>query len=99
MSSVAASAIRHLEKMVEKIKTGIIVFSRNPPKLLEYIMVKTVIVSDKIEEAIVVMIKNFTNLMAMLQRSLSRSILLASLWFGLLFTMALLLLAVIYSIG
>ncbi len=99
LSSIAASSLRYLERLVEKIKKGIVNFSANPPGLLEYLLVKVVRLGDRIEYGIVYIVGRFTEKMSIIQKSLARSVLLASLWIGLLFTLALMLIAVLLSWG
>lgn len=99
MSSLGASALRHLEKLLDKIKKGTRIIGRSPPKLLEYIleyiMVGIVRAGEKIETGLVHYINLIMKYLLKFQKSLFESVLLASLWAGLLFTIALLVIAVL----
>ncbi len=95
MSSLGASALRHLEKLLEKIKKGTGVIGRSPPKLLEYIMVSIVRAGEKIELVIIYFVNLIMKYLLKFQKSLFESVLLASLWAGLLFTIALLVIAIL----
>ncbi|RLG83223.1 MAG: hypothetical protein DRO40_05355 [Thermoprotei archaeon] len=99
MSSLGASALRHLEKLIDKIKRGTRVISKSPSKLLEYIMAGIVRAGDRIENGLVQRIRLFARYMLRFQRSLFESVLLASLWAGLLFTIALLIIAILNVLG
>ncbi|WFO75322.1 hypothetical protein J4526_09720 [Desulfurococcaceae archaeon MEX13E-LK6-19] len=99
MSSVAASALRHLEKILDKVRHNFVKASKNPPKLLEFLMVKAVRMGVSIENKFVLIVRKLTLYLDVLQRSLYRSTLLASLWIGLLFTMALLIVALLTMTG
>ena len=99
MSSLGASALRHLEKLLDKIKKGTKVVGRSPPKLLEYIMVGIVRIGERMESRIVECIRLLTKYLLKFQKSLFESVLLASLWAGLLFTIALLIIAILNVLG
>ncbi len=99
MSSLGASALRHLEKLIEKIRRGTRLISRSPPRLLEYVMVGIVRTGERIENGFIQYTRLFTKYLQKLQRSISESVLLASLWAGLLFTLALLIIAIINVLG
>lgn len=99
MSSMAASALRHLEKLLEKTRHGVVRISRNPPKLLEYVMVKLIRLGIVVENNFIKTTMTLTRYLDLLQRSLHRSTLLASLWIGLLFTMAFLVIALLTMHG
>ncbi len=97
LSSLAASSIRHLERIVEKVKKGFVSIGRSPPRVLEYVMVKIIRFSDRVEYGIVCLIKRVVDKLSIIQRSLAKSVMLASLWIGLLFTLSLLAIAIILS--
>lgn len=99
MSSLGASALRHLERLLDKIKKGTGIISRSPPKLLEYIMVSIVRAGEKIERLLIHCINLITKHLLRFQKSLFESVLLASLWAGLLFTIALLIIAILNVLG
>jgi len=99
MSSLGASALRHLEKLLDKIKKGTRIIGRSPPKLLEYIMVGIVRAGEKIETGLIHCINLIMKYLLKFQKSLFESVLLASLWAGLLFTIALLVIAILNVLG
>lgn len=99
MSSVTASALRHLEKILDKVKHNFVKAGRSPPRLLEFLMVKAIRIGVFLENKFIVFIRWLTAYLDAFQRSLYRSALLASLWIGLLFTIALLIIALLTIAG
>lgn len=99
MSSVIASAIRRLEDVFEKVKNNFILLVRCPSGFLESTMVHTIRFGSRAENTIVRLSMRVSRYFDRLQKSLYKSTILASLWIGLLFTLSLLIIAVLILIG
>ncbi len=99
MSSLAASVFRYLEKTLNRTRNNLVRAGTIPQKLLEFLMVKVVRISAYIEDKFVAILRKLTIYLDRLQRSLYRSTLLASLWIGFLFTLALLIVALLTISG
>ncbi len=99
MSSLTASALRHLEELIYKIKKGMSRAGGSPPELLEFILVRIVRAGERFEGLVIAGVKKLTQYLQYMQRSLATSVMAASLWAGLLFTLALLVIAIVTMAG
>ncbi|MCS7127849.1 MAG: hypothetical protein N3E36_01055 [Sulfolobales archaeon] len=95
MSAVRASIFRKLEEVVERIIGVRIAHAA----LISIVLGKIVLFGNHIESLIALFAKTTTDYLLKLQKSLERSVLMASLWTGLLLSMALLIVALIASMG
>ncbi|MEM1643182.1 MAG: hypothetical protein QW369_00185 [Desulfurococcaceae archaeon] len=95
MSAVRASIFRKLEEIVERILGVRIAHAA----LISVVLGRIVLFGNRVESLIVLFAKTTTDYLLKLQRSLERSVLIASLWTGLLLSIALLLVALIASMG
>lgn len=95
MSAVRASIFRKLEEIVERILGVRIAHAA----LISIVLGRIVLFGNRAESLIVLFAKTTTDYLLKLQRSLERSVLIASLWTGLLLSIALLLAALIASMG
>lgn len=94
MSSVTASTLRLLERMLDKIRRGSAELGASPPKLLEYVLVRATTLGRRVENGVVTAAKHAAALLDALQRSLYESVPLSSMLIGVLFTVAVLAIAV-----
>ena len=94
---VGASIVRYFERVIAKIKAGAVGLSRNPPTILEFILVKLVSFGRRFEAIILSLAEKLALLADRVQKSLQESTLLASLLIGLLLTLAMLV-AIVYSV-
>lgn len=99
MSMIAASVLKHLENILEKTRHEVVRVSMNFQRMLEHIMVKFIMLGMIVESSFVKTTITLARYLDLLQRSLHRSTLLASLWIGLLFTMAFLVIALLSMHG
>lgn len=95
MSAVRASVFRKLEEVVERILGVRIAHAA----LISIVLGRIVFFGNHVESSIVLFAKTATDYLLKLQRSLERSVLMASLWTGLLLSIALLLVALVASMG
>jgi len=95
MSSVTASTIRLLEQVLDKIRRGGAELGLSIPKALEYVAVKSAVIGERIEDRVVSGAKRLARIFDYLQRSLYEALPLSSLLVGVLFTIAILIIALI----
>ena len=94
MSSLTASTLRLLERMLEKIGRGGAELGASPPRLLEYLMVRATTLGRRLENAVVSASRRAATVLDALQRSLYESVPLSSMLIGVLFTVSVLVIAV-----
>ncbi|OYT39023.1 MAG: hypothetical protein B6U89_04870 [Desulfurococcales archaeon ex4484_58] len=82
MSSLMGSILRSLERMLLKFRHGVVRFKFSIPSFLEYIIVKTVYIGDRILNLILYYTKKASRIVNLLQISMIDSMIVASLWYG-----------------
>ena len=82
MSVLIGSSLRHLERVLKKIKDEIIRFNPTIPGFIEYTLVKIVYIGNRIQAFIVYLVRVFAKIINMLQISMIDSMIVASLWYG-----------------
>ncbi|MCD6488602.1 MAG: hypothetical protein J7K21_05195 [Desulfurococcales archaeon] len=98
MSATTASTLRYLEKIAEKVKRDITRIGAKLSNKLKYFLVKTVRFGNKNEAWIIRTTERVTRKLGLLQKSLYESTTLSSLFIGVLFTLAFLVLALYYIV-
>ena len=96
MSSLMGSVIRYLERMLNKIETGITRFKFSLPSLIEYLLVKMIYFGDKTLAKITYVVKRISRIINLLQISMIDSMIIVSLWYGFLTFILILLVTIIY---
>lgn len=94
MSSLTGSVLRYLERILKKMETRIYGFRFSIPSVLEYVLIKLVDMGNATIRGIVKSARVLSKYINMLQISMIDSMIIASLWYG--FMLLLLVLIILY---
>ncbi len=99
MSSLTGSIIRRLERILSEIEGGFVKFRPTLPSFLEYVLVKLVYIGDKVIEKTIYYTRRASRVVHFLQISMIDSMIIASLWYGFILLILMLIILYLYSIG
>lgn len=84
MSSLMGSVIRYLEKVLREFESGVVKLKLSIPSIVEFILVKAVHYGDLFLNHLIYFIKKFSRVVNLLQISMLDSMIIVSMWFGVL---------------
>lgn len=87
------SVIRYLERVLREFESGMVRLRLSIPGIIEYSLVKTVHYSDRLLNLFIYFIKKFSRIANLLQISMLDSMIIVSIWYGVL-TLVLMLIVV-----
>ena len=99
MNLLIGSVLRHLERLLKKMKTGAVLFNYSIPSTIEYILAKLAYYGNKLLELIVYFAKRVSRLANLLQISMIDSMIVASLWYGFLVLALMLIVLYLYIVA
>lgn len=84
MSSLTGSVIRYLERILREFESGVVKLKLSIPSIVEFILVKSVHYGDSFINYVVYFTKKFSKIANLLQISMLDSMIIVSIWFGVL---------------
>ncbi len=91
------SVIRYLERVLREFESGVVKLRLSIPSVVEFTLVKIVHTSDSFLKHLIYLVKKFSKIVNLLQISMLDSMIIVSIWYGVLTLILIIIVLILHS--